>query len=376
MNMSETSPTTRGLAPAFQQQDRQFARAFAIVGQAIGEHAFPGCCLAVTQQRRLVCWKSIGRFTYEAASSPVNPTTVYDLASVTKVVATTACAMLLHERGLLNLEARVVDMLAAFASATEPRRERVTLRMLLAHSSGLPAYERLFERATTRDELIHLAATTPLAADPMSHADYSDLGFILLGEILAQIAGTPLDVFAAREVFAPLGMTSTGYCPPTEWKSMIPPTVDDRSFRHRIVQGEVHDENASVMGGVSGHAGLFGSAIDLAVFADCMLTGGAPLLRPETVKLFTAREALPAGTSRALGWDTPSQPSQSGRYFSSGSFGHLGFTGTSLWCDPLRQVSVTLLTNRVWPDCGSQRIKQVRSLIHDAVIEAIEGESH
>jgi len=374
--MREPSSTTGGLAPAFQQQDRQFARAFAIAEQAIREHSFPGCCLAVTQHGRLVCWKAIGRFTYEAASPAVNPATVYDLASVTKVVATTACTMLLYERGLLNLEARVVDLLPVFASTSDSRREQVTLRMLLAHSSGLPAYERLFERASTRDELIHLAATAPLVAGPMTRADYSDLGFILLGEILAQLAGTPLDVFTAREVFAPLGMTSTGFCPPPEWKSMIPPTVHDHTFRHRIVQGEVHDENASVMGGVSGHAGLFGSAIDLAMFANCMLTGGAPLLRRETIKLFTTREVLPAGTSRALGWDTPSQPSQSGRYFSSGSFGHLGFTGTSLWCDPVRQISVTLLTNRVWPDCGSQRIKQVRPLIHDAVIEAIEGESH
>jgi CubicO group peptidase (beta-lactamase class C family) len=142
-------------------------------------------------------------------------------------------------------------------------------------------------------------------------------------------------------------------------------------FRNRVIQGEVHDENASVMGGVAGHAGLFGPATDVAKFAECMLRGGDPILKPATIKLFSTREQLPSGTTRALGWDTPSSPSQSGKYFSSHSFGHLGYTGTSLWIDPERELSITLLTNRTWPDNSSQAIKQVRPAVHDAIIQEL-----
>src|SRR5262249_43322176 len=153
---------------------------------------------------------------------------------------------------------------------------------------------------------------------------------------------------------------------PAAMKEHIPPTVDDREFRKRIVQGEVHDENASAMGGVAGHAGLFAPARDVATFAHAMLEGGRPILRPEAVSLFIRRESSPPGTTRALGWDTPSSPSQSGKYFSPRSFGHLGYTGTSLWVDPDRQLSVTLLTNRTWPDRTSEAIRQVRPAFHDA----------
>jgi CubicO group peptidase (beta-lactamase class C family) len=167
-------------------------------------------------------------------------------------------------------------------------------------------------------------------------------------------------------------MQQTMFNPPLDLGVAIPPTEDDRTFRLRIIEGEVNDENAFVMGGVSGHAGLFAPAIDVAGFAACMLQGGAPIFQPSTVELFTRRETMPAGTSRALGWDTPSPPSSSGKHFSPRSFGHLGYTGTSLWIDPERQLSVTLLTNRTWPDRSSQQIKVVRPLIHDAIVEALD----
>ena len=160
------------------------------------------------------------------------------------------------------------------------------------------------------------------------------------------------------------------------------PTADERegdvspakprsTFRKRIIQGEVQDENAFVLGGVAGHAGLFSTAEDVARFAHLMISGGSPILRPETIALFTRREATPSGTSRALGWDTPSSPSQSGTHFGPHSFGHLGYTGTSLWIDPDQQLSITLLTNRTWPDCSNHAIKQLRPKIHDAVMESI-----
>jgi CubicO group peptidase (beta-lactamase class C family) len=167
-------------------------------------------------------------------------------------------------------------------------------------------------------------------------------------------------------------MARTGFCPRAELHSSIPPTVDANNFRKRIVQGEVYDENASVMNGVAGHAGLFAPAEDVARYAHAMLSGGAPFIQhPETVALFTHRQPSPHGTSRALGWDTPSPPSQSGKHFSQHSFGHLGYTGTSLWCDSERALSVTLLTNRTWPDRSSQQIKQVRPAFHDAVVECL-----
>jgi CubicO group peptidase (beta-lactamase class C family) len=345
----------------------------------------------------------------------VTAATLFDLASVTKVVATTTMAMLLYERGLLDLDTPVAAIIPEFVSGAgtpdarmkkDPRRQEVTLRMLLAHSSGLPAYEKLFLKFHARDELLHAALTTPLTADPATRAEYSDIGFIVLGAVLERVAGEALDLFCQREIFGPLGMRHTTFNPPPEARMDIPPTADEArsergadasfstpgascareaqpasgvnpqtrsTFRGRIIQGEVQDENTFVLGGVAGHAGLFSSAEDIAKFAYAILGGGQPILRSETVALFTRRESAPKGTSRALGWDTPSTPSQSGKYFGPNSFGHLGYTGTSLWIDPDRQLSITLLTNRTWPDCTNQTIKDIRPKFHDAVVEALAG---
>jgi CubicO group peptidase (beta-lactamase class C family) len=312
----------------------------------------------------------------EGGDFAVTPATLFDLASVSKVIATTTMAMLLYDRGLLHLESPVAAIIPEFTAASpeskeDSRRRDTTLHMLLAHSSGLPAYEKLFLKARTRDELLHAAFTTPLAANPASRAEYSDIGFIILGAALERLSGESLDRFCQREIFGPLGMSTTAFNPPPEMRGHIPPTVNDQTFRHRMIQGEVHDENASVLGGVAGHAGVFSTTKDVAQFAHALLNGGHPILRRETVSLFTRREDKPQGTSRALGWDTPSHPSQSGKYFSDASFGHLGYTGTSLWIDPERQLSVTLLTNRTWPDCYSHAIKTVRPKFHDAVAEAL-----
>lgn len=356
-------------------QDERFRGALDILDKAIVARAFPGCSLAVTFRGELVAYKALGRFTYDPASPEVTPASLFDLASLTKVVATTAMAMILYERGLLDLEGPVTGIVPEFAGQfadDDPRRREVTLRMLLAHSSGLPAYEKLFLRAKTRDALLQAVFATPLTADPGTRAEYSDIGFIILGTALERLADERLDAFCQREIFGPLGMTHTTFNPAIALKDLIPPTADDRSFRHCVIQGEVQDENASVLGGVAGHAGLFSTAEDMAIFAHAMMNGGHPILRVSTVELFSRRESTPEGTARALGWDTPSGPSQSGKYFSSRSFGHLGYTGTSLWIDPERQLSITLLTNRTWPDCQNQAIKQVRPAFYDAVMEALE----
>ena len=373
------------LLEAFKHQDKIFAPAFAILHEAINQKAFPAASVAVTHSGSLVALKALGSFTSEAGApsssrslreggqDAVHPTTLFDLASLTKAVATTTIAMLLYERGLLDLEAPVSAIVPEFTTdaARDPRRQEVTLRMLLTHSSGLPAHEKFFLKARTRAELLQAAFTTPLAVDPATRTEYSDIGFIILGTALERLADESLDRFSQREIFAPLAMTHTTFNPPLEIRAKIPPTADDQTFRRRIIQGEVQDENASVLGGVAPHAGLFSTAEDLAKFAQAMLNHGSPILRPETVALFTRRESTPPGTSRALGWDTPSAPSQSGKYFSPQSFGHLGYTGTSLWIDPARQLSITLLTNRTWPDSSNQAIKQIRPKFHDAIIEAL-----
>ncbi len=355
---------------SFDDQNERFTRAYEVLRAAINENAFPAASVAVTHEGKLVALRAFGRFTFDPAAPEVTTDTIFDLASVSKVVATTAMAMILYQRGLLDLDIPVISVVGEFAGE-DPRRDEITFRMLLAHSSGLPAYEKLFMRAQTRQTLLEAAFTAPLANEPGSHAEYSDIGFIILGVALERRADESLDHFCQREVFGPLGMTHTTFNPARELHATIAPTGDDQTFRHRIVQGEVQDENTSVLGGVAGHAGLFATAQDVAAFAHAMLQGGQPILCPETLALFIKRESSPEGTSRALGWDTPSRPSQSGKYFSPTSFGHLGYTGTSLWIDTERRLSVTLLTNRTWPDCSNKAIQKVRPRFHDAVVEAL-----
>jgi serine-type D-Ala-D-Ala carboxypeptidase len=364
--------TNSTLSLAFNHQDEQFQRAFDVLRSGIGQRAFPGAAIAVTHQGKLIAHKALGRFTYDATSTAVTADTIYDLASVTKVIATTTACMILYDRGRFKLDQPLADLLPDFAAQQDAaRRRQITLCMLLSHSSGLPAYIKLFQTALNKDELIQRALRVPLAAAPGSRAEYSDIGFILLGQALEKLSHEPLDQFCQREIFAKLNLGHTCFNPPAELKLAIPPTEDDRTFRHRLIQGEVNDENASVMGGVAGHAGCFATSLDVSVFAQCMLREGTPLVKKETLEIFTRRQHLPPGTSRALGWDTPSQPSQSGKYFSSRSYGHLGYTGTSLWIDSDRQLSVTLLTNRTWPDRGSQSIKHIRPAFHNAVIESL-----
>jgi CubicO group peptidase (beta-lactamase class C family) len=360
--------------------DKPTETALGVLGRAREEGAFPGAQFAVTHGGRLVDSGGVGRFTYAPDSEAVSNATVYDIASVTKVVAGTAMAMLLWQAGKLDIDAPVAQIVPEFkqkASKLHSKsrhfeqnwRERVTFRMLLAHCSGLPDYAELWHRARDRQQAIEEVCRIPLVAEPGTRVAYSDPGFILLGEAMERIAGERIDRFVQPRVLAPLGMASTRYCPPASWRPHIPPTNAATDFRAKLIQGEVHDENCWIMNGVSAHAGVFSSAEDLSKFALCMLRGGEPVFRRETIEAFTQRQVQPAGTSRALGWDTPSSPSSSGRFFSTHSFGHLGYTGTSLWIDAEADISIILLTNRVWPDRRSQLIKQVRPVFHDLVRE-------
>jgi CubicO group peptidase (beta-lactamase class C family) len=251
---------------------------------------------------------------------------------------------------------------------------RVTLRHLLAHSSGLPGYVKFFQTAATPSALYRACLALSLEADPGARAEYSDLGFILLGKALEVCTQEDLAKWADREIFAPLGMFATGFCPRPAQRSSIPPTEEDNAFRHRRIQGEVQDENAWILKGVSGHAGLFSNVPDVLRFAGEVLNAGSgadSLFDAATVELFAQRQ-VPEGSSRALGWDTPSGNSTSGRHFSAHSIGHLGFSGCSLWIDRDAKVAVALLTNRTWPDRACQLIRQARPAFHNAVREALQ----
>jgi serine-type D-Ala-D-Ala carboxypeptidase len=364
------SATTQAVSTG--EQEQRFRAAFLLLNEAISQKAFPGAALAVTLRGTLVAYRAFGRFTYEADSPVVTRETLWDLASLTKVLATTAMAMLLYDRGKLSVDAKVVELVPEFADGLDRRREEVTVRMLLAHSSGLPAHRKFYLEAQGPEAIKAAAMRIPLERAPMEQAVYSDIGFILLGELLQRIAGERLSEFCIKEVFTPLKLNLI-FCPQPYISNEVPPTVFDHIYRDRVVQGEVNDENASAMGGVAPHAGLFADALSVGRFADCLLRGGAPLFKAETVRLFTTREPAPEESSRALGWDTPSGHSQSGTKFSKRSFGHTGFTGTSLWCDPERGLAVTMLTNRTWPDGQNQTIKEVRPKVHDAIVSALEN---
>ena len=376
MNAEVTPPLTKQLSSG-----TRFAAAAQILNDAIAAHAFPGCAFGVLADGKVQIQDALGHFTYEGTSPAVTAETVYDLASVTKVVATTALAMWLFQRGQLDLDMLLGDMLPGFVTgrALGDRARHVKLRHLLAHNSGLPGYVEFFRTMTTPSELFRACLQLPLEAEPGTRSEYSDPGFILLGKVLELCIGEPLSVWTERELFQPLGMTSTGYSPIPGKRSLIPPTEEDTTFRHRRIQGEVQDENAWLLKGNAGHAGLFSNVPDLLRFAGEILisspgkvpaANNARLFQAETVELFAERQG-PEGSSRALGWDTPSQNSSSGRHFSPHSIGHLGFSGCSLWIDLDAGVAVALLTNRTWPDRQSQMIRKIRPAFHDAVREAL-----
>jgi CubicO group peptidase (beta-lactamase class C family) len=332
------------------------------------DSAFPGAVVAVGRHGRLALLAAVGHYGIDDPR-PVTPETIYDLASLTKVIGLTTVCMLLVDEGRLDLDAAVQRYLPEFAG---PNKDRVTIRHLLTHSSGLPAWRPLWREAHDRESALALVDTTPLDTIPGTRFVYSDLGAITLMQVVERITGERIDRSLERRVFVPLGMTATRYLPPSSWRDRIAPTENDTAFRHRVLRGEVHDENAGRMGGVSGHAGLFSDAPDLARFAEWLLEQR----REKTeVQLFTRRQDLPPGSSRALGWDTPSQPSSAGTKLSAQAFGHTGFTGTSIWIDPERDLFIILLTNRVHPTRANLKILQVRPRVADLVVDALRADS-
>ena len=343
-----------------------------LIEEQISKRAFPGAALAVGHRGSLVFQRSYGKLDYTPIAPSVTNETLYDLASLTKVVAAATLAMQLYERGRLKLEHPVSRYFSDFVGEG---RDRVTIHHLLTHTSGLPAHLPLYKDLKGKQAFVENILHIPLETDPGTKAVYSDLGLILLGDIIEKLAAQPLDQLAAGWIFQPLGMKHTFFNPKPKWKRMIAPTENDL-WRDRLLRGEVHDENAFAMGGVSAHAGLFGTAGDLAIFCQMLLNGGIydhrRILRRSTLEKFTARQNFPEGSSRALGWDTPSDGSSAGSLLSSDSFGHTGFTGTSVWIDPARELFIILLTNRVHPTRENNAIRNVRRLVADGVVRIVD----
>ena len=357
---------------AMPRTDSPFARAYSVLSEAIAARAFPGCAFGVLSRGTVVLQDALGASTYEDDSFAVSPDTIYDIASVSKVVATTAAAMLLVQRAELDLDTPLGELLPGFVvgRTSGERARHVTLRHLLAHNSGLPGYVEFFRTASTPDALLRACLQLPLESEPGTRYEYSDPAFILLGKALEVLTNESLGAFVQREICAPLQLDTTRYNPRREMGAAIPPTEEDSTFRHRRIQGEVQDENAWVMNGVAGHAGLFSNVPDLMRFAGAILQSESDLFAAETIKEFAQLQG-PPGSSRALGWDKPSASSSAGRHFSRHSIGHLGYSGCSLWIDLEAEVAVTLLTNRTWPDRASQLIRELRPAFHDAIRESL-----
>jgi beta-N-acetylhexosaminidase len=374
------------------RSEAQLQPAFDVIERAIADKAFPGATLAVGYRGR-VALHAFGKLSYDAKSPQVNARTMYDVASLTKVIVTTTLVEKLVEgdfKSPLNLDAPIERYLPEWTAGGAPEkglkdlfrenpkelewRHRVTVRHLMTHTSGLPPFKEYWRTSTGKADTLKMIFAEPLEYEPGTKMIYSDLGIILMAEIIQRLTGRTLDDLAKEYIFTPLAMNDSMYRPPKKLWPLIAPTEFDANFRKRLIQGEVHDENAFAIGGVSGHAGVFSTAPDLAAFCQMLLNGGVyahqRILRRATITQFIAPQALAGGT-RTLGWVVPTEGSSSGHFFSAHSFGHTGFTGTSIWIDPDRQVFVVLLTNRVNPTRENHEIAEVRPAVHDAVMQAL-----
>lgn len=340
----------------------------ALANAAIADRAASGIAIAVGRWGRLVHLRGYGAIDWAPGSPAVTDSTLFDLASVTKVVATTTAAAMLEERGALDLDQRIAWYLPGITDTT---KQRLTVRQILTHRAGFEAFAPLYREFRGREQYLRQIDARPLRYAPGTRTIYSDWDLVLAGLLVERLTGQQLDAWTAQNVFAPLGMRDTRFRPDAALRPRIAATEVDSARGH--IWGEVHDPNAWAMGGVAGHAGLFGSARDLAVFAQMLLNGGeyggVHILRPETVARWTTPGY--AHSSRALGWDTPARNSSAGRFFGPRSFGHTGYTGTSIWIDPERGLFVVLLTNRVNPTAENQKHVALRRAIADAVQSAI-----
>lgn len=347
-----------------------------VVRRGISAGGYPGAAVIVGRKGSTVLEQGFGTLGWNDSQEPVDPhRTIYDIASLSKVIGTTTAVMILYDEKKLDLDAPVVRYLPTFGGGL---KDNVTIRELLTHTSGLPAGRDIWRIAHNPLEAKAAVLSTPLESPPGQRYVYSDLGADVLGLLVEVVAGETLDKFLENRVFGPIGMSQTMYRPADSLRYRIAPTEIDPP-RGYPLRGEVHDENAYALGGVAGHAGLFSTASDLAVFAQMMLNGGEyngiQIVSKPTVELFTKREF----GHRALGWDTADGDFGSGKYLGPNAYGHTGYTGTSIWIDPDRQMFMILLTNRVHASRAKRPAKvisDVRADLSDAAVLAVMDDNH
>ncbi|HLR33499.1 MAG TPA: serine hydrolase, partial [Fodinibius sp.] len=345
-----------------------------IVHEAIFDSTFPGGVITVLKDGVVAYQKGFGYETYEKLN-PIHTRDIYDLASLTKIMSTTTAMMKLAGEGKISLDDKVSSYFPEFSVG---QKQQITIRHLLLHNSGLPAFRIYVDELKTRRELVEAVKNEPLIYDPGTDYIYSDLGFILMGEIVKEVTGKRLDHYMDQTFYNPLGMHHTRYNPLKAGKWIlknIPPTEKDTIYRHKTVRAQVHDERAYYMDGVSGHAGLFSNGSDIAVFTQMLLNkgsyGGRQYLKPSIVEEFTKRQSTLV--NRGYGFDRKGEKfSSAGTLTSEETFGHTGFTGTSFWIDPQRDLAIIILTNRTYPFRSyGKHISKIRATIADAVISSI-----
>ena len=371
----------RGKLRSFNETDGyNMSKAWAVIDSAIENRIFPGAQVAIVHNGELIENRGFGKYTYDLESREVSDSSIYDVASLTKVLSTVPVFMKLMSQYQIGLDHEVAQYYTQF---NVDGKKDITLKHLLMHNSGLPGYVEFFkdDNIKSRQDVINAILKQDLKYIPGEDYEYSDLGIILLGSIIEMVSDQSLESLADRYVYKPLNMTSTMYNPDFALNDLIVPTEYDSTYRGRLLVGEVHDENAWVMGGVAPHAGLFSTAYDIAIFGQTMSNKGEWMgtryFKDYNIEMFTERQNMPEGSDRAIGWDTPSQggKSSAGDYFSNSSYGHLGFTGTSFWIDPENDIVVVLLTNRVHPTRKNRGIYGIRRAFHTEVMKEILNQS-
>ena len=359
-----------------------------LINSSIQKKYFPGAQLLIAGPSKILLKQNYGKYTYDDNAPPVTDNSIFDLASVTKVVATTSAIMRLYDEHKLDLNDKVNQYIPEF---TTRGKDNITIANLLLHNSGLKAFIPFYKYYTSRSDVMSAIYASEIEYKTGSKFLYSDLNAILLGEIVERITAKPLDVYCNEIIFKPLQMRNTFFNPAGDDKLRALPTENDSYWRNRLIQGEVHDESASVMGGVSGNAGLFSNTIDLFKFmksfgnkensiAGTILSiflKNNDIASADTKSMFTSRyNGLSYNNSRALGWDTKPEPTSyrapCGELFSENSFGHTGFTGTSIWCDKDKGLIVIFLTNRVYPSRDNNGIRDVRPEVHNLAVKLLD----
>jgi CubicO group peptidase (beta-lactamase class C family) len=356
-----------------QDNSDQFFRVESVVKNAIEDRTFPGAVVLIWKDGNVIYENAFGNFTYDSDSPQVNKNTIYDLASLTKVVATTTATMICYDWNLFSLDDKVIKYIPEFGVN---RKENITIKNLLLHNTGLPAWKKFYGRNFSYDDVLKEIYSSELEYKTGEKTVYSDLGVITLGKIIEKVTGKSLDKFCADEIFVPLKMNSTFYNPVESIKLFCAPTETDNYWRMKTLQGEVHDETSAMLNGVAGHAGLFSTAKDISKLMSVLMNKGLlnneQFIKQSTIELFTKKYS--SENTRAFGWDTKSDSgSSAGKYFGKKSFGHTGYTGTSIWADPERNLFVIFLTNRVYPTRENTKILKIRPQLHNAVIKCLES---